>query len=290
MSNEIPNIFFESKNNLSSGIDILTIENLKKKAQVLNHNPEKAHQIKFNLIVYYTHGKTKQLVDFVWHDIQENNLMHLSKGQINAFQFNESTKGFVILFTDHYLQQQLNRLPENTVNRMFNPHLFSPKIQMPKDSNIINYVSLFFDEFHKQNEYQSSVCDALFTIIFSKLEALKGFQTFHIKKTEKLVTFLRFKDLVSTHFTKSRNADFYASKLNITYKHLNNICKSLLHITAKTFIDEFIILEAKRRLINSTVKSNELAYQLGFNEPTNFIKYFKKFTGLTPNSFKNNFK
>ena len=88
------------------------------------------------------------------------------------------------------------------------------------------------------------------------------------------------------HFTESRNADFYAKKMNITYKHLNVICKEVVNITAKRFIDEFVILEAKRQLINSAVKSTELAFSLGFEEPTNFIKYFKKFTGLTPNRFK----
>lgn len=87
----------------------------------------------------------------------------------------------------------------------------------------------------------------------------------------------------------SRNANFYAKKLNITYKHLNSICKDVADVTAKQFIDAFIILEAKRLLINSEMKSTELAYTLGFEEPTNFVKYFKKYTGLTPNTFKNDY-
>ncbi|MBI0400047.1 helix-turn-helix transcriptional regulator [Cyclobacterium marinum] len=50
-------------------------------------------------------------------------------------------------------------------------------------------------------------------------------------------------------------------------------------------MDDFIILQAKRNLINSTTNSAELAYKLGFEDPTNFTKYFKKNTGLTPKSF-----
>ena len=67
---------------------------------------------------------------------------------------------------------------------------------------------------------------------------------------------------------------------------LNHICKEVIQKTAKQCIDDFIILEAKRNLINSGIKSTELTYQLGFTESTNFVKYFKKHTGLTPNQFK----
>ena len=84
----------------------------------------------------------------------------------------------------------------------------------------------------------------------------------------------------------SRNAEFYANQMNITYKHLNEICKEIINSTAKQFIDDFVLLEAKRQLTNSGIRSTDLAYQLGFREPTNFVKYFKKHTGLTPNQFK----
>ena len=73
-----------------------------------------------------------------------------------------------------------------------------------------------------------------------------------------------------------------------TYKHLNIVCKEVINKTAKQYIDEFVILEAKRNLVNSTIKSTELAYLMGFEESTNFVKYFKKHTGFTPNHFKKN--
>lgn len=291
MKKEIPNIKFESSSEKIEGIEIIALENLKKRIGNLDHNPEKAHQVSFNVLVYYTEGKSKHFVDFVWHEVHENTLIHLTKGQINAFKFNNSLKGFLILFTDEYLKKQLTRLPQNEIVRLFNSQLFSPKIQIPISSNVSHYINLLYEEFYRDyNTFNKKrICDSLYTIIFSKLEELKQYQTFHIKQTDKLRLFLQFKGLVELHYAENRNADFYASKLNITYKHLNSICKDIINVTAKTFIDEFIILEAKRMLINSSVKSSELAFQLGFNEPTNFVKYFKKQTGLTPNSFKKSY-
>ncbi|MEX0287617.1 MAG: helix-turn-helix domain-containing protein [Flavobacteriaceae bacterium] len=231
------------------------------------------------------------MVDFVWHKAKKNSLFYLSKGQINAFKFTEGLEGFIILFTEEYFKTQLNKLPKNAVIRLFTSHLFSPKIQVPESANVGSYIHFLFEEFyHDRDEFnKKNIVDALYTIIFSKLEQLKQYQTFHLTETDKLEAFLKFKSLLETHFRESRNADFYAKKMHITYKHLNSICKDVADVTAKKFIDEFMILEAKRQLINSNIKSTELAFSLGFEEPTNFVKYFKKYTGFTPNTFKKNY-
>jgi AraC-like DNA-binding protein len=289
MSNEIPNINFKSNNSSKiDGIEIVMLENLIQKKDTFDHFPEKAHQLDFYMLVFYTEGETKHLVDFVWHEVRKNTLIYITKGQVNAFDFNKSLKGYMILFTEEYFKSQLNKLPKNELIRLFTSHLFSPKIQIPLSSNVSNYIHLFYDEYNKGNEVfnKKTILDSLYTIIFSKLEQHKQDQTFHIRESDKLEYFLKFKSSLEVNLRISRNADFYAKKMNITYKHLNVICKEIVGLTAKQFIDEFIILEAKRKLINSTIKSTELAYLIGFEESTNFVKYFKKHTGLTPNVFK----
>lgn len=288
MLKEIPNIAFKSGHIQDYGIEIITIESLRDRKIELDHDPEKAHQVAFNLVVLYTDGESKHLVDFVWHPVHKYTVMHISQGQVNAFKFKPDSKGYIILFTKEYLKKQLNKLPSNEIMRFYNSHLFSPRTVIPDTSTIKNYFSLFFNEFTSEKEgfNKKKIYNALYTIIFSKLEQLKQYQTVHIKNSKNLEVFIEFKNLVEKHYTKNRNATYYADLLHITYKHLNTICKEIAHITAKQFIDEFIILEAKRKLINSSIKSSELAFSIGFNEPTNFVKYFKKHTGLTPNLFK----
>lgn len=289
MTKEIPNIQFESSYAKVKGIEIITIESLVQRKDNLNHFPEKAHQLDFYMLVFYTEGETEHLIDFIWHKVKKNTLFYLTKGQINAFKFNDTLTGYLIIFTEDYFKSQLNKLPKNAVIRLFTSHLFSPKIQIPESSNVPHYINLLYDEFYKEavSFNKENIISSLYTVLFSKLEQLKKHQTFYLKESEKLEAFLKFKSLLEHYFTESRNADFYAQKMNITYKHLNIICKEIVDVTAKQFIDEFIILEAKRKLVNSTIKSTELAYSLGFDEPTNFVKYFKKHTKLTPNRFKN---
>ena len=177
-------------------------------------------------------------------------------------------------------------MTENFVFRLFNPQLFSPILQLPNESEFEDYFKLLQKEYnHSKSFNQKSIINSLFIILISKAENIKQNQTLYIKDTSKIGIFQKFTSLIEHNHPESRSANFYADKLAITYKHLNTICKELVNKTAKNVIDDYIILQAKRNLINSSLKSTELAFKLGFEDPTNFTKYFKKNTGLTPNSF-----
>ena len=60
----------------------------------------------------------------------------------------------------------------------------------------------------------------------------------------------------------------------------------VLNKNAKDFVDERVILEIKRLLIHTHLSVKEIAEATGFDEPTNLIKFFKRYTGQTPLSFR----
>lgn len=78
--------------------------------------------------------------------------------------------------------------------------------------------------------------------------------------------------------------------LQISYKHLNNIVKKCTNKTAKEFIDDFVILEIKRFLCSTSLSVKEIAFKCGFDEQTNFLKYFKKLANDTPSNFRQNLR
>jgi len=57
-------------------------------------------------------------------------------------------------------------------------------------------------------------------------------------------------------------------------------------MTAKEVIDQRVVLEAKRLLVHSNATSAQIGYQLGFPEPSNFVKFFRRMTGTTPLVYK----
>jgi AraC-like DNA-binding protein len=56
--------------------------------------------------------------------------------------------------------------------------------------------------------------------------------------------------------------------------------------SAKQVVDLRVALEARRILVHSTASASAIGEQLGFSEPTNFQKFFKRQVGLTPEAFR----
>jgi len=291
MKKDIPHIAFESGKKEHFGFDIISIDKIRTLKSSFNHDPEQPHQLTFYNLIFFTEGEGKHFIDFNWFSVQQNTLLYLTKDQVNAFDFSKNLKGFCILFTEDYFAKNFSHLPKDFVFRLFNPQLFSPILQIPKQSDFNTYFNLILDEFENRDAFNlKSILESLFIILVSKAEYYKQHQTFHIKDASQIQLFQRFTKLLEDNFNTTRSANFYASELGVSYKHLNTISKLLVNKTAKNVIDDYVILQAKRNLINSSIKSTQLAYKLGFEDATNFTKYFKKNTGLTPKSFKNSFK
>ena len=60
--------------------------------------------------------------------------------------------------------------------------------------------------------------------------------------------------------------------------------------SSKEFINDTVIIKIKRQLLHSNLSIKEIAFRVGFNDPTNFYKYFKKNTSYTPESYRKIYK
>lgn len=92
--------------------------------------------------------------------------------------------------------------------------------------------------------------------------------------------------LLESNFLTVTNIDFYAGKLGISSKRLNQILREKLDKTGTQIIHDRLILEAKRKIIHSDVTIKEIAYDLGFTDRPYFSRFFKKQTGDTPEEFQ----
>jgi len=97
----------------------------------------------------------------------------------------------------------------------------------------------------------------------------------------------QFLALVQQNYKKERFLDFYASKLDITSKHLSRTIKRQTGFTAVEWIERFVILEAKVLLKSTNLNIQQIADELNFPSQSFFGKYFKKYTGMSPKEFRN---
>ncbi|MDP4115583.1 MAG: helix-turn-helix domain-containing protein [Bacteroidota bacterium] len=99
-----------------------------------------------------------------------------------------------------------------------------------------------------------------------------------------------FKKHLEIHYSNSRSVQYYSDILNITPKKLNRVTFSYWGKSSKQVIEERVLLETKRLLIHTNQSVKEIGMLLGFNDPTNFNKFFKKSTNMTPVYFRLSYK
>lgn len=95
-----------------------------------------------------------------------------------------------------------------------------------------------------------------------------------------------FIKLVAHHCTKERKMSFYADKLCITPKYLSSVISTMTGKHASKWIEEFTIMNAKALLSGTRLSINEISDQMCFLATSDFSKYFRKYTNMSPNEFR----
>ena len=90
---------------------------------------------------------------------------------------------------------------------------------------------------------------------------------------------------VDKSFAVSREVSWYANQLGHSARTLSRATLRAVGRTAKQFVDDRVVLEAKRLLAHGKVSVSECARLVGFDDPSNFTKYFRIRAGLPPGEF-----
>jgi len=96
----------------------------------------------------------------------------------------------------------------------------------------------------------------------------------------------RFLQLLGENFRVITGVADYAQRLRVTPSHLNETVRRTLGKTAGQLIRERVILEAKRMLRHSEHSVAEVAYDLNFEDPSYFARFFRKQAGISPAGFR----
>jgi AraC-like DNA-binding protein len=148
---------------------------------------------------------------------------------------------------------------------------------------------MFIEEFSTPDNIQGDMLQMLLKRLIIMSTRLAKEQL--IVKTlgnDQIDTIRRFNFLVDMHYKTKRKVSEYAELLHKSPKTLSNLFSIYNQKSPQQIILDRIALEAKR-LINFTDKQNqEIAYELGFNDPAHFSRFFKKMTQMTPSEYREN--
>ncbi|MBR4521101.1 MAG: helix-turn-helix domain-containing protein [Paludibacteraceae bacterium] len=95
-----------------------------------------------------------------------------------------------------------------------------------------------------------------------------------------------FLQLVQQNGVKEHRMDFYAEKLGVSRKYLQNVVRNVTGRTAYAWIEETVIEHVKYLLRENKLTLQQIAADANLGAPSYFGAYFKRVTGMTPGQYK----
>ncbi|MBA3971490.1 MAG: helix-turn-helix domain-containing protein [Bacteroidetes bacterium] len=280
MSNEIPSHKLIQNNAMPCKVAKLNFSG--------GHEMDNAHRHNCYQMFLFKKGGGEHMIDFNYYPIEDNSLHFVSEGQVHSLNSNETTDGYVILFTKEIVIMNtadkfiFNDFP--IFNKSVSP-ILNPDKEMYAD--LENMLLMMITEFGKDNAYKENILGSYISILLLKSKTIIT-ETKEYKRTDSSSQELlqKFNNLVEVNFKEYHKVNEYADLLNVTPNHLSETIKKVTGKTAGDIIHERLILEAKRMLLHSSITAKELAYALNFNDPSYFSRFFKANTNLSPEGFR----
>jgi AraC-like DNA-binding protein len=147
---------------------------------------------------------------------------------------------------------------------------------------------VFKDEFTIRDHFQGEMLRTLLKRVIIKTTRIAKQQSENYRSLpkEKMDLVRRFSLLLEGHFRQEHKVRFYARALNKSPKTLSNIFALLKQPPPSRLIQERIIREAKRYVHYTDKPAKQIAYELGFESPAHFSRFFKLYTGSSISEFK----
>ena len=204
--------------------------------------------------------------------------------------------GYICLFNEQYLSTELRKefkkLYELFKNSIY-PLIFLDKEQY---DTLIYYFNLMYNEYNGNFAYKKELVENILRLIIYtaiKIQSALSPEDVGVQKRDRLVN--NFIELLDSQFPveSPQNGILYktpahfANQLHVHVNHLNHSLKAVLGKSTTQLINERIGVEAIALIQNSDWNISEIGSSLGFEYPQHFNVFFKRQTGSSPKSYRN---
>jgi AraC family transcriptional activator of pobA len=249
---------------------------------------EVPHRHNYYTVIWPTDASGEHTIDFSSYPIAPNVLFFIPPEKVHHLRTADHPKGFVILFTRDFLLT--SGIDERFITDLdlFQEHGQSTHINLGENTAALQELVLkMLALFNSNDTFATPKIGAYLKLFLIDCHQIALAQVGSVQlqhPNSELI--IKFKALVDLHFTELHKVVDYADKLFITPNYLNEVIRKHLGITAKEYIQERIVLEAKRMVYFTNLSSKEIGFRLGFEDPSHFTKFFKKQTNQLLHTFK----
>ncbi len=265
---------------LSEEFDIRTIEQVLGGKDVV----QALHRHDHYFLLVLTTGEGMHECDFRPHALEPHTIYSMRPGQVHRLELKVGSTGYILQFKADFLAttEQGARLVLRRAG-----HIEVYRTDAGRYGELVMLLDRIVRTYAAQQEGHLHIVRAYLSAFLADLvlhapspapvSSAKGYMQ---ERLEELL------ELIETHVYGTKEVAAYAELMHLSPFQLNAIAKAGTGRTCSELITDQIILEAKRYLLATTDQVTQVADHLGYDDPSYFIRFFKKRTGHTPEGFR----
>ena len=258
---------------------------------LLKKRPDVPHRHDFYTVILVKSACGSHFIDYVEYPMQPRIVFFVGPGQVHQIVINnDDPSGDILMFSDEFLNK--NYISEEFILNlgMFSCGEGTPPISLSEETfqklcSISAEIKLAFEG---DSPFKFDIIAAhlkLFLIECNKFAVpSKENDPQALQSGRPLVK--KFRQLLEQHYQQWHKVNEYADAMNISPDYLNNVVRNNIGKTAKEIIFQRIIVESKRLGLYTNLTTKEIAYKLGYDDPSHFSKFFKKETQQSFTEFR----
>lgn len=251
---------------------------------------EEPHRHNYYSVIWSFTATGSHIIDFKEYPILPQHVFFVSPSQVHQLLADPDPTGIIILFTPEFLRK--NSIREDFISnlKLFRDSDETPPLPVSEamDGRLREYAGNMKAAFEGNDEMKFETIGAWLKLFLIECNGSCTLPPPGISQEAEVGRTLvqRFKQSVESHFHEWHQVKNYAMALNVSPNYLNEVIKSTINTPAKDYIQHRLILEAKRMSLFTVKSGKEIGFDLGFDDPSHFSKFFKSTTGQSLVQFR----
>jgi AraC-like DNA-binding protein len=252
---------------------------------ILGNSAPPFRHSKFTIILVLK-GEGQKNIGTLDVPVKGRTLMIVPSQTLSSTIYNENVTGYHLSFNlDFFLQENLPRyrlLQLNMFKQKTVPFAYVSSLTAKQLSQI--FEAILDEKVHHRKNKQELIILKILELILICDRQLKIEKEQDKDYNQPLV--IRYMELIQEHYKSQHSTSYYAKMLHVHPNSLNAVSKRYMGQSAKELLAAKLLSEAKYLVQLTTLSVKEIAYELGFQSPSNFFRFFKRYSGYSPAAYR----
>ena len=252
--------------------------------------PTEPRRMNFILIGLCTKGEVMYQLDTQKQVIKPGDILIVSdRHVVDSYQRSPDMEGLCMMMSVHFFREIIQNVSDVSALFLFSRQHPVMSLEQREIDTFKEYFQVIKQKISDEgNHFRKDLVKTLLLAMFYDLSnIIFRMQTVNDRRqTRAEGIFAQFMPLVEQNFRKERRVSWYAQQLGISPKYLSETIRQVSRRTPNDWIDNYVTLEIRVMLRNSTKSIKEIAEEMNFPNQSFFGKFFKEHVGMSPSEYR----